>query len=225
MPSPNNVREMRFTDGAKKKREIWRPFPQKTKGARRHLARATQRVECPASPRNHHSSEPVPGCTSFHAAVEIDAARRRLARALIRLHRPQLAEGVAKQRHRDRQRCGSPPMNRALSRSGLLIERNACGQGEGERARKDRDRGRGRRGCLRCVEAKCDHMRLGQVRGPRARVRDKVLQPHPTRFAVAVSHGAAVRQHPAALVAVALQSSLVGARARARLGVHDACEP
>ena len=49
-------------------------------------------------PREHEARRHV-----FHAAVEIDAAHRRLARVLIRLHRPQLAEGVAKQRHRDRQ--------------------------------------------------------------------------------------------------------------------------
>mmetsp|Transcript_8001 Transcript_8001/g.23496 ORF Transcript_8001/g.23496 Transcript_8001/m.23496 type:complete len:248 (-) Transcript_8001:292-1035(-) len=65
---------------------------------------------------------------------------------------------------------------------------------------------------LRRVEAEGDHMRLGQVRDPRARVRYKVLQPHAPRLATAISHRAAF-QYAATRVAVALQPALIGALA------------
>ena len=40
----------------------------------------------------------------LHAAVELDAAKRRLARVPVRLHRTQLSKCVAEQRDRHRQR-------------------------------------------------------------------------------------------------------------------------
>ena len=89
-------------------------------------------------------------------------------------------------------------------------------QGQSQRWAMTRER-------LRGVEAEGDHMRLGQVGVPRARVRDKVLQAHAPRLATAISHRAAL-QHTAALVAVALQPALVGEIARARLDMQDVLE-
>mmetsp|Transcript_35115 Transcript_35115/g.105621 ORF Transcript_35115/g.105621 Transcript_35115/m.105621 type:complete len:250 (-) Transcript_35115:527-1276(-) len=138
--------------------------------------------ELSAPPRRH----------VLHAAVQLDTADCFVwsRRVPVRLDRSQLAQRIAEQCDCHRQRV------RLAALETLLVAQRVV----------DRTVG------LRRVEAEGDHMRLGQVRDPRARVRYKVLQPHAPRLATAISHRAAF-QYAATRVAVALQPALIGALA------------